>query len=284
LPTCFDPRTRRDLTAWALRRTDADVRQAQRLRYAVFNQELGGGLPASAASQRDADAFDAVCDHLLVWDQHNDRVVGTYRMQSGTSAGLNLGYYCEQEFDLQVFDRFRAETLELGRACIDKAHRNFQVLSMLWRGVATHAQTQGARYLIGCSSITSQDFEVGHAAHAMLRQHLAPEGFRTVPHAACALPPPGPVLPAVKLPKLLSAYLSLGAWICGPPAIDREFKSIDFLTLMDLQSDAMRQRRQRFGISTLKCCSPTRPFASKLRSQTWQPVRVWRTMVLARVP
>jgi len=38
------------------------------------------------------------------------------------------------------------------------------------------------------------------------------------------------------VPKLLSAYLSLGAKICGAPAIDREFKTIDFLTFLDLAS------------------------------------------------
>jgi putative hemolysin len=52
----------------------------------------------------------------------------------------------------------------------------------------------------------------------------------------------------LKIPKLLSAYLALGSWICGPPAIDTHFKTIDFLTLMDLQSPDMAQRRKRFGI------------------------------------
>ncbi len=28
----------------------------------------------------------------------------------------------------------------------------------------------------------------------------------------------------------------IGAKICGPPAIDREFGTIDFLTLLDLQA------------------------------------------------
>lgn len=37
------------------------------------------------------------------------------------------------------------------------------------------------------------------------------------------------------MPKLLRAYLSIGAKICGPPAFDREFKTIDFLTLLDLR-------------------------------------------------
>ena len=39
-----------------------------------------------------------------------------------------------------------------------------------------------------------------------------------------------------KVPKLLRTYLAVGAKICGPPAIDREFKTIDFLTLMDLET------------------------------------------------
>jgi len=30
--------------------------------------------------------------------------------------------------------------------------------------------------------------------------------------------------------------LSIGAKICGPPALDRQFKTIDFLTLLDLDS------------------------------------------------
>jgi putative hemolysin len=230
--------------------TEADVARAQALRYSVFNQEMGSGLVQSAATQRDVDAFDAVCDHLLVWDQGTDQVVGTYRMQTGVVAQTHLGYYCAQEFDLQAFDACRAQTLELGRACIDKAHRNFQVLSMLWRGIASYAHTRGARYLIGCSSLTSQDPAVGHAAAAMLDAYLAPQRFRTRPHPVCALPAQTHPVPAVKLPKLLAAYLSLGAWICGPPAMDREFKSIDFLTLMDLQSEGMRLRRQRFGISS----------------------------------
>ena len=29
--------------------------------------------------------------------------------------------------------------------------------------------------------------------------------------------------------------MAVGAKICGPPAIDREFKTIDFLTFLDLE-------------------------------------------------
>jgi putative hemolysin len=43
-------------------------------------------------------------------------------------------------------------------------------------------------------------------------------------------------------PRLLRAYLTVGARICGAPAIDREFKTIDFLTLLDLEKMAPSAR------------------------------------------
>ena len=43
-----------------------------------------------------------------------------------------------------------------------------------------------------------------------------------------------PETPRINPPRLLRAYLSIGAQICGEPAMDREFKTIDFLTLLDL--------------------------------------------------
>lgn len=35
------------------------------------------------------------------------------------------------------------------------------------------------------------------------------------------------------IPALFQSYLNLGARVCGPPAIDREFQTIDFLVLLD---------------------------------------------------
>jgi putative hemolysin len=226
-----------------------EVRQAQALRFDVFNREMNEGLSSSIAAQLDVDAFDAVCDHLLVEHASSQRIVGTYRMQSGVSAKQNLGYYTAQEFNLDVFEMHRPHTIELGRACIHIDHRNYQVLSMLWRGIASYAKDHGARYLIGCSSLSSQDPAQGMAAYASMRTNLAPIEFRTQPNAGFICPQPEHTLSNVKIPKLLSAYLSLGAWICGPPAIDREFNTIDFLTLMDLQSEGMATRRKRFGIN-----------------------------------
>jgi putative hemolysin len=232
---------------WA--RTPADLRAVQALRFKVFNLELREGLAASHLTGLDADPFDGVCDHLMVEDAADGCIVGTYRMQTGQNAAVHSGYYCEQEFEFSVYEPYRGEILELGRACIAKEHRSMQVLSLLWRGIADYANTHNARYLIGCSSLSSLDHAQGNAAYAHMQGALAPAHLQTTPHAAYRLDSSRVDGDGVHIPKLLSAYLALGAWICGPPALDRAFGTIDFLTCLDLQAPHMKQRRKRFGIN-----------------------------------
>jgi putative hemolysin len=219
----------------------ADLRAAQSLRFLVFNVELGEGLEQSYHTCRDEDAYDEVCDHLLV--ECEGEVIGTYRLQAGVSALANRGYYSEQEFDFSPFEASRGEIVELGRACVAREHRNVIVLGLLWRGISAYARARQCRYLIGCSSLNSQDEAEGAALyHALALKHRAPFPWRTLPHAPYACCEPAAAL-APRAPKLLSAYLALGATICAPPAIDREFKTIDFLTLLDLETVAPGARR-----------------------------------------
>jgi putative hemolysin len=220
-----------------LARDASDVRAAQALRFAVFNLELNEGLAESLATGLDADPFDEVCDHLLVEHVPTGEVVGTYRLQTGLTAAEKHGYYSEQEFDFRPFEPIRAQLIELGRACVHQQHRNLVVLGLLWKGIADYARARGGRYLCGCSSITSQDPAVGASAYADLyRKHLVESPWRTQPLPAFDCPLDQLAEEAPKIPKLLRAYLSIGAKICGPPALDRQFKTIDFLTLLDLHA------------------------------------------------
>ncbi len=215
-------------------KTRDEVEAALRLRFAVFNLELHEGLVSSYASGLDEDEFDAVCDHLVVCEEPSGEVVGTYRLQTGAMAAQNLGYYSAREFDFSPFEPVRHSLAELGRACVHKDHRNLTVISLLWREIVRYAVARKARYLIGCSSLTSQDPAFGLAMYRRLAEkHLADLTFQTRPLPEFAMtgspalgdcPPP---------PKLLRAYLNVGAKICGPPALDREFQTIDFLTLLD---------------------------------------------------
>jgi putative hemolysin len=234
---------------------------ACRLRFRVFNIELGEGLESSYRTGRDVDRFDLCCEHLLVEDKLEDsdarRIVGTYRMQSGATAARNLGYYSEQEFCFAPYEPLRAGILELGRACIDREHRTPEVLTLLWRGIAQYANDMGLRYLVGCSSINSQDPCEGWQMYGQLEHCRVQPEFMTAPTSAFACPIEqegadaqpspcrqsesmpealAPVVPnPVKVPRLLRTYLAIGARIAAPPAWDRAFGTIDFLTLLDLK-------------------------------------------------
>ncbi|MFO0813351.1 MAG: GNAT family N-acyltransferase [Gemmatales bacterium] len=220
-----------------LAQTEEDRRAAYRLRFEVFNLELQEGLDSAYETGEDTDSFDEVCIHLLVEHTATGRVVGTYRMQSGITAGVCQGYYSEQEFDFAPFEHIRGEVIELGRACVHKDFRTYDVINLLWHGISRYAHEMGARYLIGCSSVTSQDPLEGWATYHRLQRHLAPPELRTIPTDAYRLPALEHPLPEElpDAPKLLRMYLMVGAYICGEPAIDREFKTIDFLTLLDLE-------------------------------------------------
>src|ERR1700722_3423223 len=210
--------------------------EAFRLRFVVFNLELNEGLAEAYASGFDMDQFDAVCDHLIVEDRVAGAIVGTYRMQLGDVAGRNFGYYSEQEFDFAPYEGMRSQIVELGRACIHREHRSSEVLHLLWRGIARYALVNDGRYMMGCCSLTSQDAEMGHAVYASLRNCMAEPALLTRATPAFALPAAKEEMLEARAPKLLRAYLTIGAKICSEPAIDREFKTIDFLTLLDLQT------------------------------------------------
>ena len=244
---------------------------ACRLRFRVFNIEMGEGLESSYQTGLDTDPFDDVCEHLIVEDKQEDnpvrRIVGTYRMQTGATAGLHRGYYSEQEFNLRPYEPLRPGVLELGRASIDREHRTPEVLTLLWRGIAQYATDMGLRYLIGCSSLTSKNPAEGWQLYGQLEQFRVPPEFETTPTAAYACPIEhqgagaqpsrgpsesspvaaelsAPASSPVKVPKLLKTYLAIGARIAAQPAWDREFGTIDFLTLLDLKllSPAARSR------------------------------------------
>jgi len=265
-PTQPTPSIHAEVGRYRLRlaQTMEDREAACRLRFKVFNIELGEGLESSYRTGLDTDKFDMVCEHLLVEDKQETnaakRIVGTYRMQSGDNAKRNLGYYSEQEFDFAPYEQLRSGILELGRASIDREHRTPEVLTLLWRGIAQYATDMGLRYLIGCSSINSKNPADGWQVYRQLEHYVVPPEFKTVPTAAFACPEPGaealadpntaidgaaqPTADPIKVPKLLKTYLAIGCRIGGAPAWDREFGTIDFLTFLYLKlvSSSARNR------------------------------------------
>jgi len=244
---CGNPLLTTNLLQVGLAQTMDDLVECQRLRYLVFNCELGEGLENSKRYGLDRDPFDLICDHLMVRDVATGKLIGTYRMQTGYRAKGNLGYYSEQLFDMTPFEPIRGEILELGRACVHQEHRSVPVIHMLWKGIAVYATQCGARYLLGCSSLTSQDQREGWALYESLKEkHLADPALQTLPHPACRCSAEDVLAEPPRPPRLFRAYLDISARLCGPPAIDRDFKTIDFLTIVDLQNIPQRVRTRFF--------------------------------------
>lgn len=232
-------------------RAPADVQAAQRLRFAVFNLELGEGLQASYSTGRDEDPYDDRCHHLLVEHVHTQQVVGTYRLMTQRMAG-SAGFYSETEFHLEVLPpRIQEGGVELGRACVAAEHRSGRVIYLLWKGIAAYLSYNELRYLFGCCSVPATDPDVGLKLHRQLaEQGRLLDGFiaRATRGYRCG---EGTIAPHdVPVPPLFKAYLDMGALVCSEPAIDREFGVIDFLIVLDVENLDDRTRKRMFGRSS----------------------------------
>jgi putative hemolysin len=242
-----------------LAQTAAEVRQAQKLRFRVFYQE-GSALPDPGRlfARRDIDAFDAICDHLLVIDHaagdRNSRsklaVVGTYRLLRQQLAEDYGGFYTGAEFDIApLIARHRdLQFLELGRSCVLAPYRNKRTVELLWHGIWTYVLQSRFDVMFGCASLDGTDPKQLALPLSFLHHYArAPEAWR-----AQALPEryvemnriskesidPKAALRA--LPPLIKGYLRLGAYIGDGAVIDRQFGTTDVLIVLPIS--AINQR------------------------------------------
>jgi putative hemolysin len=219
----------------------ADLQAAQRLRYAVFAEEMGARLD-SPVSGLDADRLDAYCDHLLVRDGRE--VVGTYRL---LPPGRTDRLYSEAEFDLGNLAPIRTGLVEAGRTCVHPDHRDGTVVALLWAGIARYMVAGGHEWLAGCCSVPLDD---GGALAATVAERvpLGPEEYRVAPRnpwRGRAAKRADRFVP----PALLRGYLRLGSWVCGTPAHDRDFGTADFFVLLSMANANTRYLRHFLGAS-----------------------------------
>lgn len=219
-------------------RSSEDLDQILRLRFNIFNLELGEGLDLAYVTQRDEDDFDARFHHLMIESRGSGEVVGTYRMQTAAMARANGGFYSADEFDLSGIPADVLErSVELGRACVAREHRNGRVLNLLWRGLACYLVHNRLTCLFGCCSLTSQEPRLGREVMKRLQlDNLVDDRVRVLPlpHTTCEGDDDSGAAPDPHIPALFQSYLNLGAKAWGPPAIDRAFKTIDFIVGLDI--------------------------------------------------
>src|SRR5262249_11163463 len=145
--------------------------------------------------------------------------------------------------------------LELGRACVDKAYRNGQTLSLLWRGIGQYVKQTDAQYLFGSASLRNQQPQVVARVWDFLQRHghlnssypvrvrstcqiggLSGELERLERDDTAALDATAREI----LPPLFQSYLRNGAEIACAPAIDAFMGSTDFLTVLSRERMAKR--------------------------------------------
>ena len=228
-----------------------EVREAQRLRYAVFAGEMGARLSTSLPAH-DIDLFDDYCEHLLVRDAVTRQVVGTYRVLTPAQARRVGSTYSDTEFDLVRLRGLRARMVELGRSCVHPEHRHGGVIMALWGALAEFMVRNQLDTMIGCASIPMLHNGVvsGDLAasiwHQLQQSHLAPIESQVFPRLPLPVDKLDQTL-AVEPPALIKGYLRLGAKILGAPAWDPDFNTADLPMMMRIADLPTRYRKHFLG-------------------------------------
>lgn len=229
-----------------------EVREAQRLRFEVFVNEMGARL-TTPIHGHDVDLFDDYCEHLLVRNAQSGQVIGTYRVLTPAQAARIGGTYSDTEFDLTRLRSLRPRMVEFGRSCVHPDHRHGGVIMALWSALGTFMVRNRLDTMIGCASIPMlRNGIVGGDTAASIwqqvrRTHLAPIECHVFPR----LPLPVDQLDGsmvVEPPALIKGYLRLGARVLGAPAWDPDFNTADLPMLMRLPDLHPRYRRHFLGV------------------------------------
>ena len=224
-----------------------DLMAAQRLRYAVFVEELGGdGALTDHAARLERDAFDPMFDHLLLIDTRRDPaalddVVGVYRLLPGDRVGPGGRFYSETEYDLSALRASGRRLLELGRSCVHAEYRGGMAMYHLWNGLADYVLEHGIEVLFGVASFHGTDIDTLAMPLAYLHaHHLAPPELRVRAQAEgfqrMDLVPVDQIdrrAAMVATPALIKAYLRLGGFVGAGAWIDHAFNTTDVCLVMD---------------------------------------------------
>jgi putative hemolysin len=239
-----------------LARSKKDIKRAQRLRYNVFYRD--GAAIADARTmlaRRDKDAFDRICDHLLVIDhaatqpldgarafKRKPPVVGTYRLLGQDAADHHGGFYTESEFDVGgLIERHsQLRFLELGRSCVLPPYRNKRTVELLWHGIWTYVRRHRFDVMIGCASLDGTDPDrlalqlsfLHHFAGAPAEWRANAHPGRRVEMNRLAKDAINPKAALHELPPLLKGYLRLGAFIGDGAVVDDQFGTTDVLVIL----------------------------------------------------
>jgi putative hemolysin len=233
-----------------LARDEDDIRAAQRLRYDVFVEELGGtGALVDHEARLERDKFDPFFDHLLVCDERRGGVVvGVYRLLRDDQAVAAGQFYSEDEYDLGALRQCGRRLLELGRSCLHRDYRGGPAMFHLWQGLARYVQDHGIEVLFGVASFHGTDVQkLAQPLSLLHSRHLAPADLRVRARIfqRMDLMPEAEIdrrSAMLAIPSLIKAYLRMGGFVGEGAFVDHAFNTIDVCLVMDTERLNDRQR------------------------------------------
>ncbi|MBV2186033.1 MAG: GNAT family N-acetyltransferase [Rhizobium sp.] len=239
-------------------RNEREIDAAQAVRYRVFVEEMGAQVaPEALRRKRDIDAWDAVCDHLLVLDSSvegdpEDQIVGTYRLLRHDVARNHGGFYSATEFEVDALMARHPEKrfMELGRSCVLPEYRTKRTVELLWHGCWAYALMHRVDAMFGCGSFPGIRPEEHALALSFLYHHAVARGewaVRALPelYREMDLMPVEAINPRKALaamPPLIKGYLRLGAMIGEGAVVDHAFNTTDALIVLPISSISDRYR------------------------------------------
>jgi len=203
------------------------------LRHKVFLKTTG----------REEDEFDKFCSHVAVVDKDTRDVVGTYRLLLRSVADKNRGFFAETRFDLtNIKKNCQGELLEMGRACVDEAYRKYPIINLIWKAIESYVEQHDVRYLFGSSRIDNPTLEkVGQVFKFFKENFYSGPDFRVYPLKNTAYPYAKELKNYNKIAvmrmfsALIKSYLKMGALVCGEPALNKTFGTVNFFMLLDMK-------------------------------------------------
>ncbi len=241
-----------------LAKDGADLRAAERLRYRVFIEELGGnGELVDHEAGLERDRFDPYFDHLILVDQrrdpaNQDHVVGVYRLMRLDQAARVGQFYSEDEYDLTTLRGAGRPILELGRSCIDPEYRGGIAMYQLWWGLADYVDQHGIGIMFGVASFHGTDVQTlaeplaylhhNHLAPLPLRARVQPEYFQTMDLMPADQIDRARAMRAI--PPLIKSYLKLGGYVGEGAYVDKPFNTTDVFFVMDTAAMSVVGRKR----------------------------------------
>ncbi|MEW9921791.1 GNAT family N-acetyltransferase [Marimonas sp. MJW-29] len=235
-----------------LSRSEADLRAAQRLRYEVFVEELGGGgALVDHEARLEKDALDPYFDHLLLIDQRSGAVVGVYRLMRPEQAERAGRFYSSAEYDLTPLTGSGRRILELGRSCLRRDYRGGIGMHHLWSALAGYVAEHEIEVLFGVASFHGTDIsQLAQPLSLLHHRHLAPPELRVralkksfqrmdlIDEAQLDRK-----AAMMQIPSLIKAYLRLGGCVGEGAFVDHAFNTTDVCLIMDTANLSERQAR-----------------------------------------